>query len=279
MAPVRSAATDARPSKALASKDGHRGLPSEFLLLPIARSSLTDEGRRFPPRTLTPCEKLDTVSCISVICKGEPLRRNAAATYDDLLRSARLEFAEKGFADASIRSISQRAGVTIGALYQHFESKEDVFSHVVGPVPDGFLSLSEEKKRLFVKALETAGPRGAIESIPDVSTSFLSYAFDNWEAFSILVSNPETETYRAFFDKMVANEVSMTRLLASRMDDERYRALSAEHIEAVISAQYASIFTLMRSRKAPARIRQDLDVLLRFFLHGWNGLLNDGAKA
>jgi AcrR family transcriptional regulator len=46
---------------------------------------------------------------------------------DDLLRAAGEVFAEKGFNEASVDEIAERAGYSKGALYWHFATKEDVF--------------------------------------------------------------------------------------------------------------------------------------------------------
>ncbi len=55
-------------------------------------------------------------------------------TRKRLLRCAKDEFLEKGFEKASLRRICQRAGLTTGAVYFFFDSKEDLFYQIVGDV-------------------------------------------------------------------------------------------------------------------------------------------------
>ena len=52
------------------------------------------------------------------------------ATRAALVIAARQLFGEKGFADTSTDEIGTRAGVTKGALYHHFDGKEDLFKAV-----------------------------------------------------------------------------------------------------------------------------------------------------
>jgi AcrR family transcriptional regulator len=52
------------------------------------------------------------------------------ATRAALVIAARQLFGEKGFADTSTDEIVTRAGVTKGALYHHFDGKEDLFKAV-----------------------------------------------------------------------------------------------------------------------------------------------------
>ncbi len=51
-------------------------------------------------------------------------------TTEQLIKAARELFARKGFAATSIEDIVEAAGVTRGALYHHFASKEDLFEAV-----------------------------------------------------------------------------------------------------------------------------------------------------
>ena len=52
-------------------------------------------------------------------------------TRQKLLDQAKVEFAEKGFMKASLRTICTNAGVTTGALYFFFRDKEDLFASLV----------------------------------------------------------------------------------------------------------------------------------------------------
>ena len=55
---------------------------------------------------------------------------DAAQTRADILEKARNLFASQGYASTSAREISAAAGVTVGAMFHHFDSKLDLFQHV-----------------------------------------------------------------------------------------------------------------------------------------------------
>ena len=66
---------------------------------------------------------------------GEPkFRRRKADRPAEIVRAAMEVFAEKGFAAARLDEVAARAGVSKGALYLYFETKEDIFRAVVGQV-------------------------------------------------------------------------------------------------------------------------------------------------
>lgn len=54
-----------------------------------------------------------------------------AQTRQTIVDAALAEFLEKGFAEATIESVSRRAGVAKGLIYRYFEAKEALFSAVV----------------------------------------------------------------------------------------------------------------------------------------------------
>lgn len=58
-------------------------------------------------------------------------RRRADARPAEIVRAAYEVFSEKGFAAARLDDIAKRAGVSKGALYLYFETKQDIFEAVV----------------------------------------------------------------------------------------------------------------------------------------------------
>ena len=61
----------------------------------------------------------------------EPRTERGRKTLRRLLEAAASEFGERGFHEAAITGITQRAGVALGTFYTYFESKEEVFRALV----------------------------------------------------------------------------------------------------------------------------------------------------
>jgi AcrR family transcriptional regulator len=53
------------------------------------------------------------------------------AKQQRILDAATIEFAANGFAGANINIIARKAGISIGAMYKYFGSKEDVFLTII----------------------------------------------------------------------------------------------------------------------------------------------------
>src|SRR3954462_14632830 len=61
----------------------------------------------------------------------EPRAQRGRKTLRRLLEAAAAEFGERGYHEAAITGITQRAGVALGTFYTYFESKEEVFRALV----------------------------------------------------------------------------------------------------------------------------------------------------
>lgn len=68
---------------------------------------------------------------VSSSTKKQPKTARGNKTREKLLNAAEKEFGEKGFHDAAISGITQRAGVALGTFYVYFDSKEEVFRGLV----------------------------------------------------------------------------------------------------------------------------------------------------
>ena len=61
-------------------------------------------------------------------------RTNSSARRQHLLDTATSVFAEKGIIAATVRDISEQAGILSGSLYHHFASKEEMIAEILAPV-------------------------------------------------------------------------------------------------------------------------------------------------
>ncbi len=98
-------------------------------------------------------------------------------TRDRIISSALKLFSRKGFRGTTIKDIAQDVGLTEGAIYRHFESKEDLIEKITEMIVDEIdLLLSEEvmSKKNFVERIEAL-----VESLS-------CYAFNNPDHFRFL---------------------------------------------------------------------------------------------
>ena len=83
--------------------------------------------------------------------------RNKEATIKKILQSANDEFTEHGFEQASVRVIAKNAGVTPGAIYKHFKSKEDIFKAIVSPILNHLYTRNKELTNQAINEIKLNG--------------------------------------------------------------------------------------------------------------------------
>ncbi len=71
----------------------------------------------------------------------------AATRREQLLKAARMQFIKKGYRATTTEDIARQAGLTKGALYFHFKSKEDIFRELVTQATDKFVATFEQQSK------------------------------------------------------------------------------------------------------------------------------------
>jgi AcrR family transcriptional regulator len=87
-----------------------------------------------------------------------PRTERGRQTLRRVLEAAALEFGQRGYHEAAITGITQRAGVALGTFYTYFESKEEVFRALVR-------DMSQATRQHVAEAVKDAPDRMAAERI------------------------------------------------------------------------------------------------------------------
>lgn len=90
---------------------------------------------------------------------SDRIRPRRADVRRNLLRAAREEFLERGYARSGLRSISERAGYTKGAVYSNFASKHELLAEVLaedfGEVSERFRTAAPSADEPWERAIGT----------------------------------------------------------------------------------------------------------------------------
>ena len=107
----------------------------------------------------------------------QPRTARGRATLRRLLDAAALEFAERGFHEASISGITRRAGTALGSFYTYFDSKDAIFSALV----------KDMSKAVADKAAAAVSPDSSgVDREREVLGAFLDFARSHKEIYRII---------------------------------------------------------------------------------------------
>lgn len=124
--------------------------------------------------------------------------------------AAQAEFLEKGYQGASLRNIVKTAGVTTGALYGYYDSKEALFAALVDESYRHVL----DTYRAAVFGFEALRPEEQVAQMGDVGKNcmreLLTYMDARRPIFHLILERAEGTPYAALIDQMVTLEVEAT---------------------------------------------------------------------
>ena len=124
----------------------------------------------------------------------QPRTARGLKTKRKLLDAAALEFGEKGFHEASITGITQRAGTALGSFYTYFDSKDELFSALVRDMSARVKSHAASAMTEWQDALERE--KLALEA-------FMTFAREHKEIYRIIdeAEFVDPASYRAHYEE------------------------------------------------------------------------------
>lgn len=192
-----------------------------------------------------------------------------------IIDSAKEEFLKKGYKDASMRSIANKAKMTVGNLYRYFKNKEDIIVFIVGDTLkeiDGVLksltsnSVSFETRVYNIQA-DTSELRRMLDSLADKLVGiFYSHKIE----FKILMLHSKlNDEITEWFAKTIKNLINQS-----------YGIFSYDHESDVLSKAYASsIFAGLREIfKDDELDAKTLKMLIKIYFHSYIDMLDDDIR-
>ena len=106
-----------------------------------------------------------------------PRTARGERTLRRILDAALREFGERGFAESSVSSITQRAEVALGTFYTYFDSKEALFAALVR-------DMSERVRAAVAPAI--SGARDALDVEQRALRAYLEFVKEHREVYRII---------------------------------------------------------------------------------------------
>ena len=193
------------------------------------------------------------------------------STLNSILSSAQAEFLQHGYRGASLRSIVKNAGVTTGAFYGYFPSKEALFEALVGQHAKVFLDKFNEAQEGFreLPAHEQLENMGRISG--DCMEWMLDYMYEHIPQFKLLLCCAEGTKYENFLHHLVEIEEEGThdfiKILESLGYHPKHIDNQLEHI--LISGMFSGFFETIIHDMPKAQSEQYIKELREFYTAGW----------
>ena len=127
-----------------------------------------------------------------------------------ILSAAMQEFLEKGFKSASLRNIVKTAGVTTGAFYGYYDSKEELFEALVGEHYNFLLDCFRKAQKEFAEIPPEEQPDNLTSTSGECMYEMLLYAYEHLNEFKLILCCSEGTRFSKLIDEMVEIEAAAT---------------------------------------------------------------------
>ena len=197
-------------------------------------------------------------------------------TLEKIQQAALDEFSEKGFLGASLRQIVKHAGVTTGAFYGYFSSKEALFASIVEPHAATLMSKYVEAHISFSELpAEKQQEHMGVESGTYIHW-MADYVCQHREPVKLLLCGAEGTGYENFIHRMVELEVESTfqYMETLRSLGHNVPELSPSLCHIIASGMLSGLAEIVVHDIPKEQAMRDVEQLRTFYTAGWLKLMS-----
>ena len=203
------------------------------------------------------------------------MEEKSNATLEKIHEAAMAEFLDKGFQGASLRQIVKNAGVTTGAFYGYFSSKEALFASIVEPHAAALMGRFMESQTSFSELPGQEQPEHmGLESSQCVNW-MVDYICDHREPVKLLLCKAEGTSYEHFVHNMVEVEVEYTLRYMDvlRRLGREVPELSQSLCHIIASGMFNGLFEIVVHDMPKEQALRDVEQFRTFYTGGWLKLM------
>ena len=175
------------------------------------------------------------------------MREKDDSARGKILEAAKAEFLERGFAEASMRTIAERAGFTTGMLYSRFADKSEIFRELVEGPADELYNYFMTVQNEFAGFSPEYQRREMHPYVAQKIDRMVDLIYDNFDAFKLILCKSVGTSYEYYVDKDLAHMLA--------------------------SAMFNGMFEVVMHDLSREDARQYILKLQEFFNAGWDKLL------
>ena len=198
-------------------------------------------------------------------------------TLENIQKAALAEFLEKGFLGASLRQIVKNAGVTTGAFYGYFSSKEALFASIVEPHAAALMGRFMDAQTTFAELPEAEQIAHMGEESGACVRWMVDYSCEHREPVKLLLCRAEGTSYEHFVHNMVEVEVEYTLRYMDvlRRLGRDVPELSQSLCHIIASSMFSGLFEIAVHDMPREQALRDVEQFRSFYAGGWLKLMGE----
>jgi len=200
--------------------------------------------------------------------------RDKSLSHEKVNKAIKEEFLEKGYEDASIRSIGARAGMTSAGLYRHYADKEAMFAAMVEPLIRDVKAWTKRHTSRKYKIVEGGNAKEELfgESFFDLIRDVILPKRDE---FILLMTRSNGTKYENFLHDFVLSNQKEFMEAIGYLKEKGYPVIdiNEEELHILLSAYLTACFEPIIHDYDEIKIEKYLTTIQEFFMPGWLNIM------
>ena len=200
----------------------------------------------------------------------------AIKTQELILETALKHFLKEGYAGASLRKIVKDAGLTTGAFYKYYPTKEKLFNALIDPYLEDIYKIYDEIIDQFEKLSADDQTNNMSNAANAGTDQMIDYIYEHYDHFRLLFKCGDSGKYEAFIHNMVNKEMKATKKYMQIMKESGMDLLNVDEslMHMIYTGFFSSVLQIVEHDMDKEIAKKNVHQLKEFNTGGWERIWN-----
>lgn len=200
----------------------------------------------------------------------------AEDTEKNILNTARKHFLKDGFSGASLRNIVKDAGLTTGAFYKYYPTKEALFDALTDPYIEHIYQIYDRVVEDFEKLSAKEQTSNMSDTSGNGMDQMIDYIYEHYDNFRLLLKCGDSGKFETFIHNMVDREMRSSLEYVKKMKEDGIEIpiVGESLMHMIYTGFFSSIFQIIEHDIDKETAKKNVHKLREFNTGGWERLWN-----
>ena len=200
----------------------------------------------------------------------------AEDTEKNILNTARKHFLKDGFSGASLRNIVKDAGLTTGAFYKYYPTKEALFDALTDPYIEHIYQIYDREVEEYEKLSAKEQPSNMSDTSGDGMDQMIDYIYEHYDNFRLLLKCGDSGKVETFIHNLVDREMRSSLEYVKKMKEDGIEIpiVGESLMHMIYTGFFSSIFQIIEHDIDKETAKRNVHKLREFNTGGWERLWN-----
>lgn len=200
----------------------------------------------------------------------------AEDTEKNILNTARKHFLKDGFSGVSLRNIVKDAGLTTGAFYKYYPTKEALFDALTDPYIEHIYQIYDRVVEDFEKLSAKEQTSNMSDTSGDGMDQMIDYIYEHYDNFRLLLKCGDSGKFETFIHNMVDREMRSSLEYVKKMKEDGIEIpiVGESLMHMIYTGFFSSIFQIIEHDIDKETAKRNVHKLREFNTGGWERLWN-----